>query len=86
MNDNDGINDYFISNFQELCTSTNPQIPQDLENLIPSLISDQENNSLIKIPDVDEIKAILFSMSDLKAPGPHGMLTLLFKKYLGHSE
>ncbi|KAF3961001.1 hypothetical protein CMV_014334 [Castanea mollissima] len=50
------------------------------ENLIALLESHQDENvELCCIPTLEEIKSTLFSMSDLKAPGPDGFPMIFYK-------
>ncbi|KAL5540231.1 hypothetical protein UlMin_044471 [Ulmus minor] len=47
-----------------------------LENLITASISNEENSSLIRIPDWDEIRTTIFRMGSFKAAGPDGLPAL----------
>ncbi|KAM5549757.1 hypothetical protein ABKV19_000925 [Rosa sericea] len=47
-----------------------------VENLIPSMVSDSENCSLLAIPSAEDVKNVVFSMNVDSAPGPDG--------YTGH--
>nr|POE91951.1 hypothetical protein CFP56_33154 [Quercus suber] len=53
------IQDYFERNFSSLYQSSNPHIPRELENLIDSCISDEDNAELCRIPSRDEIRKVL---------------------------
>jgi len=44
-------------------------------------ILDVENLSLIRIPDMSEVKSTLFSINSLKTPGPDGFGAGFFKQY-----
>ena len=61
--------------------SDSPLIPQDLEGLMPPCISLKENIKLVHIPDMEEIKAMIWELNPMKAPGPDGLHGLFFKKY-----
>ncbi|KAL6146382.1 hypothetical protein ACLB2K_057062 [Fragaria x ananassa] len=43
-----------------------------VENIIPSMVSSSENDSLLAIPTADEVKNVVFSMNADSAPGPDG--------------
>ena len=58
-----------------------PLIPQDLEGLMPPCISLKKNIKLVRIPDIEEIKAVIWELNPMKAPGPDGLPGLFFKKY-----
>lgn len=50
-----------------------------MENLFPSIISDEENSLITSIPTPSEIKKVLFSFASLKSPGPDGLPPLFYK-------
>lgn len=43
-------------------------------------ITEDENSELCRVSTPDEIKTTLFSMSDLKAPGPDGYPIIFYKQ------
>ena len=55
--------------------------PNHLENLILPCITEEENATLRSIPTPNEIRATLFQMQDLKAPGPDGFPVLFYKEF-----
>ena len=67
--------------FTDLFTSSSPSIPNNLDGLISPSLSQDDIEMLTKIPTADEIKKVVFSIGSNKAPGPDGMLALLFKFY-----
>ena len=71
--------DNFINQFkeEEIC------FPEHLEHLILPCITKEENESLQSIPSPEEIKAALFQMHDLNAPGLDGFPPLFYKKSFG---
>ncbi|PKI49597.1 hypothetical protein CRG98_029987 [Punica granatum] len=79
--DYEGIGNYFLRNFQELFATSHPEIPDDLEGLVSQVITDSENESLIRIPDDEEILIALNSIPNLKAPGPDGIPSLFYKHF-----
>ncbi|PKI61172.1 hypothetical protein CRG98_018403 [Punica granatum] len=81
IQDHDGIGNYFLRNFQYLFTTSHPSIPDDLEDLIGSTITESENERLIQIPDDKEILTALTSIPNLKAPSPDGIPSLFYKHY-----
>ena len=71
-----------LSNFfKNLFTSSDPQFPDDFDNLISPVILDKDNMLLCVIPNVDEIKQTLFNLGSDKSPGPDGMSALFYKHY-----
>ena len=75
------IEDYFTRHFLEVFQSDSPLIPQELEGLMPPCISLEENIKLVRFPDMEEIKAVIWELNPMKAPGPDGLPGLFFKKY-----
>lgn len=59
----------------------NPDVPLDLEGMIPQVLNQDENDKLIKIPDPEEIINTLNQMPDLKTPGPDGLPRLFYSHY-----
>ena len=70
----------FFNSFKSMFTEV-VSFPDNLENLILLYITEEENATLRGIPTPDEIKATLFQMQDLKAPGPDGFPVLFYKEY-----
>ncbi|XP_060969883.1 uncharacterized protein LOC133037085 [Cannabis sativa] len=67
------IGDYFTENFQQVFTSVNPPVDEELIGIIPPMVSSVMNDSLTSILSRDEIRRAVWSMGPLKAPGPDGM-------------
>ena len=67
--------------FTTLFTSSNPSIPNNLDNLILPSLSQEDKEMLSGLPSVDEIKNVVFSLGSNKAPGPDGILAHFFKFY-----
>jgi hypothetical protein len=47
-------------------------VNSQLEGLIPHLVSDLKNQDLVKIPDMEEVKNIVFDMKQSSSAGPDG--------------
>ena len=75
------IKEVIVGKFTELFTEEDICYPSELEDLIPSVITNNENSSLCQIPTPIEIKKVLFGMQSLKSPGPDGFPPLFYKKY-----
>ncbi|KAK3016255.1 hypothetical protein RJ639_006086 [Escallonia herrerae] len=73
--------DCFNKNFQTFFTSSNPDFPPDLENLIYPMLTASDISMLCEIPSFEEISKVLMNFESLKAPGPGGMPALFFKSY-----
>lgn len=70
--------------YTRLYCSDHPAIPKDLEAIIQPMISEDENEDRIRVPDEKEILTTLKMMNPEKAPGPDRMTTF-FPKLLGDS-
>ncbi|PKI46795.1 hypothetical protein CRG98_032792 [Punica granatum] len=73
--------EYFLRNFQDLFNTSNPAIPEDMEDLIGHIITAPENERLIQASDDKEILTALNSIPNLKALGPDGIPYLFYKHY-----
>uniref|UniRef100_A0A803NWW7 Reverse transcriptase n=1 Tax=Cannabis sativa TaxID=3483 RepID=A0A803NWW7_CANSA len=71
------ITDYF----KNLFTSDQPDISMELEDLFDRKIGEEENQSLTRIPSIEEIRDTVFSIHPLKSPGPDGLPGRFFRKY-----
>lgn len=79
VQDQNSIRELFQTNFINLFKEEDIYFPTHLEHLILPCITEKENDTLIQIPSVDDIKATLFQMHDLKAPGLDGSPALFYK-------
>ena len=43
-----------------------------IKSVVPSLVTDEENDSLLCCPSLDEVKNTIFHMDAHSAPGPDG--------------
>jgi hypothetical protein len=68
LSDRNDIGACFVQFFQNLFSSSNPQFPDDFDNLISPVISDEDNLLLCAVPSADEIKQTLFNLGSDKSP------------------
>ncbi|XP_026400034.1 uncharacterized protein LOC113295920 [Papaver somniferum] len=66
------IKQCFTNHLSKMATSESPSMNTEILNLIPTVITTEDNKNLNRIPEDSEVKAILFSMAKDKAPGPDG--------------
>jgi hypothetical protein len=72
----------FITNFyKSLFLSSAGQINDDLLQHIPESVTPKMNETLAMPYTVEEVKAALNSIGDLKAPGPDGMPSIFYKRF-----
>ena len=74
------IRQLFLENFKLQYTHEEVNFPSHLEHLLLPCITEDENENLLAIPSPEDIKATLFQMQDLKAPGPDGFPALFYKQ------
>lgn len=59
--------------FQGIFTGDQCRIREEFLNCIPRLVSDDHNHMLHAMPDLQELKTVVFSMNPYSATGPDGM-------------
>jgi len=73
---------HVINYFQSIFTVANNCIPNDLiPETIPSLVSIDENNMLLRIPQREEVKDAVFALNGDGAPGPDGFGGHFYQTY-----
>ena len=85
--DKKNIWEHIKGNFQNLFTAKDVDFPQDLDNLISSIIEAADNPEHTRIPSYVEIKKkkkVILDMESLKAPGPDGLSPYLLQTLLAH--
>ncbi|KAL3833012.1 hypothetical protein ACJIZ3_007748 [Penstemon smallii] len=55
--------------------------PMEIDQLFPSIIDDEENTTICKLPTPKEIKQVMFSFTSGKSPGPDGLPALFYKNF-----
>lgn len=75
------IVDYFIKNFEELFKSNSPRIPLELEGLGEKVVTIEEIENLICIPNEKEVKKAIWNLHPLKSLGPDGYPGIFYRKY-----
>lgn len=74
---NSHIQDYFSNLFTLEVQHTDPVVLQRVQRKV----SDQMNSMLLAPFSADDVRKAVFSIGDLKTPGPDGLHALFFKKY-----
>jgi hypothetical protein len=81
LSDRAAIGGSFVSHFSNLFTSSCPPIEEEMLDLFPSVITDDDNNFLCSIPTEPEVISAFSSLGSTKAPVPDGFTALFYKKY-----
>ncbi|GAU50883.1 hypothetical protein TSUD_411120 [Trifolium subterraneum] len=78
----DIIANHVVNHFQNLFSSDNVSLDNGLiEEVIPSLITEDINKMLTLMPSLAEIQSAVFSMNKDGAPGPDGFGAFFFQTY-----
>ena len=81
VDNEDEISDHILGYYKELF-SEKVDYPVDysiVEDIIPSLVTSQDNSELIRIPSFDEVQRVVFDMDASSAPGPDGFTGVFFR-------
>ena len=70
-----------VSYFEKLFSTSYPSSISGVTNTIPTRVTDEMNQWLIKEFTREEVVTALQQMHPTKAPGPDGMSTIFFQKY-----
>lgn len=81
LQDREQIGNHMAQYFRELFQSKNNRNFDMLNDLFQECVSLQENEVLCKILEPLEITSELWSIHNLKAPDPGGMLAVFYKKH-----
>ncbi|XP_026459304.1 uncharacterized protein LOC113359963 [Papaver somniferum] len=73
------ISGHLTMHFKNISTSVNPNLDENLYNVLPSIISDEDNLALTRIPSNEEIHSTFKSMENWSAPGPEGFQAGFYK-------
>nr|XP_027071629.1 uncharacterized protein LOC113696407 [Coffea arabica] len=74
----DAIESEAESFFKRLFTAESPSASFNALDVIPKLLTDQDNDMLDEIPSKEEVKSVIFAMDGGSAAGPDGFLGRFF--------
>ena len=75
------IADKLVTDFTARFRSSGGSFARLIDIPLETRITDCDNNSLLRIPNREEVKQALFSIDSTKTPGPDGFGAGFFKKY-----
>ncbi|XP_043689272.1 uncharacterized protein LOC122640183 [Telopea speciosissima] len=74
LSDPQDISDETVRYLSNMFASQNCQQDEDLLMYIPSLVTVVENEKLMALPSMEEVRAVVFDLSTDSAPGPDGFI------------
>ncbi|XP_049394714.1 uncharacterized protein LOC125859004 [Solanum stenotomum] len=80
LTDDTRIGEEAITIFQQQFMETNINQDYSMLDYIPLLISGEDNNAMIKLPDMEEVKMVVFQLDGNSAAGPDGFSGLFFQE------
>ena len=75
------VSDIFLAYFQQLFSSSNPEIAETDLNSIPKIVTTEMNESLTGDFQAWKVEVALKQMASLKAPGPDGKPPLFYQNF-----
>lgn len=75
------IGNYFVKHFEELYSTLLLTFPPDLEGLGETLVLENDNLELMKIPTPKEIKLAIWDLHSLKSAKPDGFSSIFYIAY-----
>ncbi|XP_049399716.1 uncharacterized protein LOC125863741 [Solanum stenotomum] len=66
--------------FQKIFTGDNKIIKEDVLDCIPQMVTQEQNEGLTAMPNLEELKEVVLSMNPNSAAGPDGMNGYFFQK------
>jgi hypothetical protein len=78
---NDNLNPVIQNYFTNLFSTDNIAVEPGFLEMITPKVTQQMNDDLIAPYTADDVKKAVFSIGDLKAPGPDGLHALFYKKF-----
>ena len=68
------------AHFEGIFTGEKKLINENTLECIPRIVSQEQNNHLASLPNMEELKGVIFSMNPISAGGPDGMHGNFFQK------
>lgn len=75
------VGNYFIRNFQDLFSTSSPNISSRILDLGGNEVSNLDNLQILRIPTLQEIKDAIWSLHPLKSPGLDGFPRTFYRTY-----
>ncbi|XP_059310656.1 uncharacterized protein LOC132062015 [Lycium ferocissimum] len=75
------IKNSLVKFYEHIFTDDNVNRDMFMVQILPSLVTNEDNDNLCDIPSMQELKDIVFSMSTDSAPGPNDMSGLFYRHW-----
>ncbi|XP_026451379.1 uncharacterized protein LOC113351651 [Papaver somniferum] len=79
IKDGDGISEILIDYFKKKCEYHTVQINDSILDVVPHLISEDDNLYLEECPNEEKIKRVVFNLNAGSAPGPDGFTGTFYR-------
>ncbi|GKD93314.1 hypothetical protein Tco_1373151 [Tanacetum coccineum] len=70
----------FVNHYNQFLRAKGVTIPLDDHDLFTRVLDDAKADFIVRDVSNDEVKGVIFSMGDDRAPGPDGFTDAFFKK------
>ena len=81
MEGTDALNPHIQNYFANLFSTEGAQTDLSILDKVETKVTQLMNETLMAPYDSDDVQKAVFSIGDLKAPGPDGLHAIFFKKY-----
>ncbi|GJV37057.1 sodium/hydrogen exchanger 6 [Tanacetum coccineum] len=78
--DGNQVPDAFVNHYNQFLGAEGVTIPLDDHDLFTRVLDDAKADFMVREVSNDEVKSVIFSMGDDRAPGPDGFTAAFFKK------
>lgn len=82
LSESSAIADSTVTFFQGLLTDKDSQFQPEDFSFIPSLITEEDDVDLCRIPDIEEVRQVVFSIDPDSAPGLNGFCSRFYQSCL----
>lgn len=82
LSESSAIADSIVTFFQGLLTDEDSQFQREDFSFIPSLITEEDDVDLYRIPDIEEVRQVVFSIDPDSAPGLNGFCSRFYQSCL----
>lgn len=81
VEDRESMARLLVQKFTMLYASSNPEIPDYVQQLFHPCVDARDNEAMCRIPSQEEIVDVVLLMNPFKAPRPDSMPALFYQRY-----